>query len=114
MHDKSFTYERDPIKQRFYKSSAWRRCAASYAQGQAWICERCGNRNINPDRSIYGQLQVHHKIPITLENINDPNIALNHENLELLCITCHNKERADNKQICQDGYELINGRMVKA
>ena len=25
-------------------------------------------------------------------NVDDPNITLNHENLELLCQTCHNQE----------------------
>lgn len=108
-----FEYERDPIKQKFYNSAAWKRCAASYARSKGWICEKCGNRNINPSRQIYRQLQVHHKIPISLGNIDDPNIALNHDNLELLCITCHNKERFGEKPICQEGYTLIKGRLVK-
>ena len=37
---------------------------------------------------------VHHKIALTPENINDPNITLNWENLELLCQDCHNKEHS--------------------
>lgn len=46
------------------------------------ICERCGA----PARI------VHHREYITPENINDPDITLNWDNLEALCQDCHNKE----------------------
>ncbi|SDO79636.1 HNH endonuclease [Halobacillus aidingensis] len=46
------------------------------------MCERCG---------APGDI-VHHKEYITPGNIHDPNITLNHENLEYLCQTCHNRE----------------------
>jgi len=32
---------------------------------------------------------VHHKVPITPENINDPEVTLNPDNLILLCRDCH-------------------------
>ena len=35
---------------------------------------------------------VHHKTYITEDNINNPDITLNWDNLECLCQTCHNKE----------------------
>jgi len=38
-------------------------------------------------------LEVHHKIPLTEENITDPKVSLNWENLELLCKACHDEER---------------------
>ena len=38
-------------------------------------------------------LEVHHKIPLTSETVKDPKVALNWENLELLCKTCHDSER---------------------
>ena len=46
------------------------------------ICERCQDL----------ALIVHHKIELTPANINDPTIALSHDNLEALCQTCHNKQ----------------------
>jgi 5-methylcytosine-specific restriction endonuclease McrA len=36
--------------------------------------------------------QVHHKIWLTEENINDPSVTLNLDNLEALCEVCHAKE----------------------
>ena len=38
-------------------------------------------------------LEVHHKIPLTADNVRDPEISLNWDNLELLCKTCHDMER---------------------
>lgn len=32
---------------------------------------------------------MHHKIPLTPENVTDPDITLNWENLQLLCRDCH-------------------------
>lgn len=36
--------------------------------------------------------EVHHKIRLTPKNVRDPSIALNWDNLELLCKDCHIKE----------------------
>ena len=36
---------------------------------------------------------MHHKIPLTPENVRDTNITLNWDNLELLCKSCHDEER---------------------
>ena len=35
---------------------------------------------------------VHHTCYLTQENINDPMVSLNFENLEYLCQDCHNEE----------------------
>lgn len=66
----------------FYKSRSWRDCRDAYFTSQHGLCERC---------SQPGKI-VHHKIWLTPENINNPNISLNFEHLELLCQTCHNQE----------------------
>ena len=67
---------------RFYKSKAWfvaRNIKTNATKGK---CERCG---------AIGE-EVHHKIRLTVENVNDSNISLNQDNLELLCKDCHNHE----------------------
>ena len=64
---------------KFYASKAWKACRASYILQQHGICERCGR---------VGE-EVHHIKPITPQNITDPNITLNHDNLMLLCKDCH-------------------------
>lgn len=66
----------------FYQSKAWKKCRQSYFISKHGLCERCGNP---------GKI-VHHKIYITPENVNDPDVTLNFDNLELLCQECHNRE----------------------
>ena len=70
----------------FYKSNAWARCRASYiAERQSidgGLCERC--------HQALGYI-VHHKVAITPSNINDPDVTLNHDNLEYVCKACHDE-----------------------
>lgn len=67
---------------RFYKSAAWRHCRNAYFKSKYGLCERCAGT---------GAI-VHHVKYITPDNIHDPEITLNHDNLELLCATCHQHE----------------------
>ena len=89
----------------FYKSRAWRKCRDAYAASRFGLCERCGGPGVI----------VHHKIRLTLENVNDPSIALNWDNLELLCQACHNEEHhgtapvADGLAFTEDG-DIVCGR----
>ena len=67
---------------KFYSSKRWKRARQiriAYANG---LCEKCGAIGT----------EVHHIIHLTPENINDPNITINQDNLILLCNECHNKE----------------------
>ena len=74
----------------FYNSMAWQKCRASYIAYRQSIdggmCETCHEE--------VGVI-VHHKEWITPDNINDPDITLNHDNLKLDCWVCHNKESKD-------------------
>ena len=76
-----------PWTERFYSHAAWIRCRESFIAKRRAIdgglCQRCGRR--------VGYI-VHHKIELTPANIRDPEVALNHRNLEYLCHECHNKE----------------------
>lgn len=73
--------------ERFYKSQAWQQCRAAFISKRRAIdggmCQRCRQR--------LGYI-VHHRIELTPRNISDPDIALNHNNLEYLCLECHNAE----------------------
>ena len=72
---------------KFYKSKGWINCRASYINERRAIdggmCEVC--------KQELGYI-VHHKILLTPENINDPEIALNHKHLTFDCKRCHDKE----------------------
>lgn len=41
---------------------------------------------------------VHHTEWLTPENINDPNISLNHDLLKFDCLICHNKEGKEQEE----------------
>lgn len=62
---------------------------------------------------------VHHKIVLTPENINDPEVTLNWEYLELLCLDCHNREphgkenKEDKKTIAEGLYFDEKGNVVQ-
>lgn len=66
----------------FYNSRAWQKVSAAYMASKAYICERCGK-----PASI-----CHHRKWLDGSNVNDPNTALSFDNLEALCIECHNAE----------------------
>lgn len=68
----------------FYKSQAWKHTRAVYTKAQGGLCERClRNGKINA-----GEI-VHHKIPLTPQNIHDTSVTLDWSNLELLCREHH-------------------------
>ena len=85
-----------PARIKFYHSRLWQGCREAYLKKQRYICERCGGT----------ARIVHHKEYITDENLYDPDISLNEDNLEALCMDCHNKEH-------NAVYRLIYGRRLK-
>lgn len=70
--------------ERFYKSAQWQHVRAAYVRYIGGLCEQCYKQG-----KIVPIEEVHHIIPITPENINDPNITLNWNNLIGLCRECH-------------------------
>ena len=87
----------------FYKSWAWKRCRDSYLTSVGNLCERCLAKGL-----IVPADQVHHKIRLTPENINDPTISLNHDNLEALCMDCHQAEHKQKRWRCDpEGHVRI-------
>ena len=70
----------------FYNSKRWQQCRNSYIAKRIAIdggaCEEC--------RRQQGYI-VHHKVILTQSNINDPDIALNHEKMKYVCKDCHDE-----------------------
>lgn len=69
---------------RFYSSVAWAQCREAYRKSVGGLCERCLRNGLYTPGEI-----VHHKIHITPDNIDNPLVVLNWDNLELLCRPCH-------------------------
>lgn len=93
---------------RFYSSYLWVQCRKGYAKSVGGLCERCLKKGIYSPGE-----EVHHKVRLTAENVSDPDIALNWDNLELLCTQCHIEEHYTNRRrwkIDKDGALLIRER----
>lgn len=54
------------------------------------------------DVGILGYI-VHHKTYIDSHNIFNPEVTLNFDNLELLCLDCHNEEHFKQSDFTLDG-----------
>ena len=100
---------------KFYKGKGWLNCRAAYIADRITIdggvCEKC--------KDNLGYI-VHHKIILTPENINDPDVTYNHNNLEYVCKPCHDEEEGHWKakikksKATKDGYRFnANGEFVK-
>lgn len=93
----------------FYNSVAWKHCRMAYIKNVNGLCERC----LAKGRIRTGDI-VHHKIPLTPANVNDPTVTLNHENLEYLCITCHNDEHVGG-EVVREGLSFdAHGQLIEA
>ena len=77
----------------FYTSTVWRKCARSYRRSVGDLCEQCRKNGL-----IVPAEEVHHKIRLTPENINKPEVALNWGNLIALCKDCHIKAHSKTKR----------------
>lgn len=88
----SMRHDAPAEQQAFYGSRTWKRCRSEYKKSVGGLCERCKAKGLIEPGYI-----VHHKQYVNARNITDPNILLNFDNLELLCMSCHNAEHGRNK-----------------
>ena len=79
--------------EKFYTSWTWRKCRKAFAEARGNLCERCLSRGVIEAGSKEQPLEAHHKIPLTAQNVKDPKVSLNWDNMELLCKKCHDEER---------------------
>lgn len=70
----------------FYSSKKWKKTREAYWKQVGGLCENCLKQGIYKPGVI-----VHHVEHITQENITNPEITLNFDNLKLLCRECHEK-----------------------
>ena len=82
----------------FYKSQIWKDARAHALKRDHYRCRDCGAL----------AEEVHHEIWLTKENINDPNVSVNVDNLVSLCYKCHkNRHERKEKTMCAvSGYRF--------
>ena len=86
----------------FYKSSAWQKARQLALMRDHGLCQTPG--------CFMPAQEVHHIIELTPENITDPTITLDINNLTCLCRDCHMRmHRTDGEQryIFNEKGELI-------
>jgi hypothetical protein len=89
------------FSRKFYSSQVWNNCRAAYMNSVNHLCERCLQNGLIVPAEI-----VHHKIELTPDNITNPDITLNFNNLEAVCRECHSdihKRREKRFKIMEDG-----------
>ena len=94
----------------FYNSKAWKECRRSFIAYRIKIdggmCQRC--------RELPGYI-VDHKEELAPSNIHDPNVTLNHNNLQFLCLECHTRKtfKSDHESI-REGLQFdANGNIIQ-
>ena len=91
---------------KFYNSTKWKKTKNAYKASKFGFCERCGK----PNAEI-----VHHKEYLNDVRLDDADYTLNFENLELLCIDCHNREHFEKYSLTVEGTKFDeNGNLVRA
>ena len=81
----------------FYKSAAWKETREFIFNRDKGLCQDCLNKGmITPGK------EVHHKIFLTADNINQPQITLCADNLILLCKECHSN-RHNKREVTAEG-----------
>lgn len=99
---KTATWRNTPFAKRFYKGKAWQDVRSFVWDRANGLCERCLERGELKPADV-----VHHTIPLTPENMVDPDIALNPERLIALCDECHTEEHR------RLGIGAMNGEKVE-
>lgn len=107
------------IRQELYQTKAWKQQRQYIWLKQHCLCARCNrpvyvngiSKWIPKDKRLKGI--VHHKEYLTDNNFNDMNIALNEDNLEGLCIDCHNTEHFSSAAIRKDLLFDEDGNLIK-
>ena len=107
------------IDSHFYKTPRWKKTRVLYALSKYGLCERCNrpiymtgvNDYIPKEKRLKGI--VHHKEHLNEMNYTNEEIAYAFDNLELLCVDCHNKIHFKS-EITRDGYSFDEeGNLIK-
>lgn len=74
------------FSRQFYHTGAWINVRGYVFHRDQMLCQDCLKKGLYTPAE-----EVHHIVELTPSNINDPNIALNPDNLISLCRSCHAK-----------------------
>lgn len=107
------------MRKDFYQSKAWKDTRKYIWIKQHCLCARCGkpvyvdgiSSWLPKEKRLVGI--VHHKIYLNEDNYTDDDISLNEDNLEGICIECHNQEHIAKPNVRQGMMFDEYGNLVK-
>ncbi len=85
---------------KLYASKEWIALRRNLIIKRGPVCAKCKRVIVDTSRLI-----GHHITELTPTNVNDPNVALNEDNVELVCFDCHNVEHG--RYGYQKGHEVF-------
>lgn len=90
-------YKTEEQKRKFYDSYKWRKLSAQIKQRDNHECQECKRQGlVSIDTNEYSETAKRKKIQLVVDHIKEledhPELALDEENLETLCVQCHNKK----------------------
>lgn len=107
-------------RQEFYQTKLWKQIRKNIWLKQSCLCKRCNrpvyvngiSEYIPKDKRLKGI--VHHKEYLNDINYTDERISINEDNLEGLCINCHNKEHFSTSVTRNDLSFDVDGNLIKS
>ena len=102
-YNKQYNKRRDPKYLTFYRSKGWRLLSRVHLQGCGYRCEA------KLDGCTRLAVEVHHVKPIQTDEGWD--LRLDPDNLEAVCINCHNKRHERFKKQEENG--VIDLKIIK-
>lgn len=90
-------YKTKEQKRKFYDSSDWKRLREEVKKRDNYECQECKRKGIvRIDTNEYSEHAKRKKIQLVVHHIKElehhPELALEIDNLETICVDCHNKE----------------------
>ncbi|MBU5250779.1 HNH endonuclease [Lysinibacillus capsici] len=90
-------YKTKEQKRKFYDSGEWKKLRAKIKQRDNYECQECKRKGIvSIDTNEYSESARRKKIQLVVHHIKElehhPELALYEDNLETVCVDCHNKE----------------------
>ncbi|MEM5669925.1 HNH endonuclease [Bacillus cereus] len=90
-------YKTKQQKRKFYDSGEWKNIREQVKKRDNYECQECKrNGGVRVDTNEYSESAKRKKIQLVVHHIKElehhPELALEIDNLETVCVDCHNKE----------------------
>ncbi|WP_312093767.1 HNH endonuclease [Niallia sp.] len=90
-------YKTKEQKAKFYNSSQWKKLREDIKKRDSYECQECKRQGrVAIDKNEYSEKAKRKKIALVVHHIKEleqyPELATDKDNLETVCVNCHNKE----------------------